>query len=99
MQPVPLIPVLKKQRQLDMYEFEASLAYKVNSRTKTPKRNPVLKTPTKKPTKHQNKQKPNQIKKIYQVCFSLKLSKTKFSVFPHDIINNKGDSKAEYMLP
>ena len=30
---MPLIPALRRQRQVDLYEFEASLVYRVNSRT------------------------------------------------------------------
>jgi hypothetical protein len=30
---MPLIPVLGRQRQADLYEFEASLVYRVSSRT------------------------------------------------------------------
>ena len=30
---MPLIPALEKQRQVDLYELEASLVYKASSRT------------------------------------------------------------------
>ena len=30
---MPLIPALGRQRQVDLYEFEASLIYRVSSRT------------------------------------------------------------------
>jgi hypothetical protein len=44
----PLIPALGRQRQADS-EFEASLVYKVSSRTvRAIQRNPVSKTKTKK---------------------------------------------------
>ena len=40
----PLIPALEKQRQVDLYEFEASLFYRVSSRTaRVTWSNPVLK--------------------------------------------------------
>jgi hypothetical protein len=45
---MPLIPALEKQRQEDLYEIEASMVYKVSSRTaKATQRNPILKTTTK----------------------------------------------------
>jgi hypothetical protein len=38
-----LIPVLRRQRQVELSEFEASLVYTVSSRTsRTTQRNPVL---------------------------------------------------------
>jgi len=38
------IPALERQRQVDLYEFEASLVYRVSSRTtKATWRNPTLK--------------------------------------------------------
>ena len=42
---MPLIPALARQRQVDLWEFEASLVYKVSSRTAraVKQRNPVLK--------------------------------------------------------
>ena len=41
----PLIPALGKQRQVDLCVFEASLVYRVSSRTaRAAQRNPVLKT-------------------------------------------------------
>jgi hypothetical protein len=30
---MPLIPALRRQRQAELYEFKASLMYRVNSRT------------------------------------------------------------------
>lgn len=40
---MPLVPALRKQRQVDLCEFEASLVYKVSSRTaKATQRHPVL---------------------------------------------------------
>jgi hypothetical protein len=46
----PLIPALQRQRQADS-EFEASMVYKVSSRTaRTIQRNPVLKKQTNKQT-------------------------------------------------
>jgi hypothetical protein len=37
-----LIPALRRQRQADLYEFKASLVYRVSSRTaRTSQRNPV----------------------------------------------------------
>ena len=39
----PLIPTLEKQRQADLYEFKASLVYRVSSRIpRATQRNPVL---------------------------------------------------------
>jgi hypothetical protein len=46
---MPLIPAVRRQRQVDFYEFTASMLYK-NSRTaRTTQRNPVLKKQTNKP--------------------------------------------------
>ena len=41
----PLIPALRRQRQVDVCESEASLVYRASSRTgsKATRRNPVLK--------------------------------------------------------
>ena len=40
---MPLIPALRKQRQVDLCQFEANLVYKASSRTyKATQRNPVL---------------------------------------------------------
>jgi hypothetical protein len=40
----PLAPALGRQRQMDLLEFEASLAYKASSRTaRATQRNPVSK--------------------------------------------------------
>jgi hypothetical protein len=45
--PTPLIPAHGRQRQLDFYEFEASLVYSSSSRiSKATQRNPILKTKT-----------------------------------------------------
>ena len=42
----PLTPALGRQRQAYLYEFEASLVYKVSSRTaRTTQRNPVSEKP------------------------------------------------------
>ena len=39
---IPLIPALGRQRQANLCEFEASLVYKINSRTaRATQRNPV----------------------------------------------------------
>ena len=42
---MPLIPALRRQRQVDLCEFEASLVYRASSRTvrAVTQRNPVLK--------------------------------------------------------
>ena len=41
---MPLIPALRRQRQVDLCEFEASLVYRVSSRTaRATQRNPVKK--------------------------------------------------------
>ena len=52
----PLIPALEKQRQVDLYNFEASLVYRVSSRTARmiSQRNPVLKNKTKSPNSQTN---------------------------------------------
>ena len=52
----PLTPALRRQRQADLYEFEASLVYIVSSRTvrAVTHRNPVLKTTTTKSLKTKN---------------------------------------------
>ena len=48
---MPLIPALRRQRQVDHYEFEASLVYRVSPRTtKATQRNPVSKK--QKPTRN-----------------------------------------------
>ena len=46
----PLIPVFGRQRQVDFFEFEASLVYRASSRTSraVTQRNPVLKIREKK---------------------------------------------------
>ena len=45
---MPLIPAVRRQRQVDVCEFEASLVYRVSSRTaRATERNPVLKKKTK----------------------------------------------------
>jgi hypothetical protein len=50
---MPLIPALRRQREVDISEFEASLVYRVSSRTaRATQRNPVSK-------KKQKKKKPN----------------------------------------
>jgi hypothetical protein len=42
--PMPLISALRRQRQVDLIEFEASLVYRVSSRTaRATQRNPVSK--------------------------------------------------------
>ena len=47
---MPLISALRRQRQMDLREFKASLVYRVCSRTaRATQRNPV--------SKHKNKQK------------------------------------------
>jgi hypothetical protein len=75
---MPLFPTLGKQRQADFWvqgrpvsEFEASLVYRVSSRTaRAIKRNPVLKNKTKnKKTKNKNKnKKPTKQTKIDDLC-------------------------------
>ena len=58
---MPLILALGRQRQADLYEFEASMVYRVSSRTgsKATQRNPV--------SKKQNKT--NKQKRIRVVLF------------------------------
>ena len=48
---MPLIPALRKERREDLCEFEASLVYKMSSRTTVTQRNPVLKNQKKKEKK------------------------------------------------
>jgi hypothetical protein len=58
---MPLIPALGRQRQVDLYEFEDSLVYRVSSRpARSTQRNPVSKKP--KPTNQSIK--PNQTKTL-----------------------------------
>ena len=46
---MPLIPALERQKQVDIYEFKASLVYRASSRTAraVTQRNPVSKNKTK----------------------------------------------------
>ena len=60
---MPLIPALRRQRQVDLCELEASLVYRVSSWTaRAIQRNPV--------SKNKNKQKPSNklTNKNNQVC-------------------------------
>ena len=66
-----LIPALRRQRQVDLYELEASLVYRVSSRTARATQKPCL-TKTNKQTKtttnntsyhHQKNQKKQKRKK------------------------------------
>ena len=42
---MPLVPTLRRQRQVDLCQFEASLVYRVSSRAaRTTQRNPVSKS-------------------------------------------------------
>jgi hypothetical protein len=60
---MPLIPVLGRQRQTDS-EFEASLVYRVSSRTaRTAQRNSVSKQQQQQASKQTNKQR-NKIKMV-----------------------------------
>jgi hypothetical protein len=54
---MPLIPALGRKKQVDLWEFEASLCYRVSSRTvRATQRSPVLKkTKTEKATTKPNK--------------------------------------------
>jgi hypothetical protein len=55
-----LIPVLRRQRQVELWEFEASLVCRVSSRTaRATQRNPVSKNKKQK-TKQKQKQKQKQ---------------------------------------
>jgi hypothetical protein len=62
---LPLIPALWRQRQVGLYEFDASLVYRVSSRIgratqrNTTSKNKTKNKQTKKPEK-QNKTKPKQ---------------------------------------
>ena len=84
----PSVPLLRRQRQADLCEFEVSLVYKVNSRTaKAIKRNPVSKQ-TKQQQKNRNHseiqnqdllgQKFREKKSVYapmnMVCLTIKMS-------------------------
>ena len=53
---MPLIPALKRQRQVDLCEFEASLVYIVSSRIArtVSQRNPVSKNKTKQKKKNRD---------------------------------------------
>jgi hypothetical protein len=63
---MPLIPALKRQRQADLYEIKASLAYRVSSRTaKSTQRNPTLKT------NNNNKNKTTKLKFLLKVLVIL----------------------------
>ena len=54
---MPSVPALKRQKQKDLYEFKASLVYRVGSRTaRAIQRSPVLKNQKTK----QNKKSPLQ---------------------------------------
>ncbi|EGW12670.1 hypothetical protein I79_021887 [Cricetulus griseus] len=58
---MPLIPALRRQRQADLCEFEASLVYRASARigSKTSKRNPVSGRKTK-----ENKKKNQETKTV-----------------------------------
>jgi hypothetical protein len=57
---MPLIPALGRQRQVDLCELEASLVYRVSSRTASAiQRNPVMKKQNK--TKKQQKIKTKKV--------------------------------------
>lgn len=61
---MPLIPVFRKKRLVDICEFEASLVYKGRSSiARATRRNPVLKKP-------KTKQKTTQKKQFEKTCFS-----------------------------
>jgi hypothetical protein len=63
---MPLIPALGRGRQIS--EFEASLAYKVSSRTaRAIQRNPVSKQTNKKQTNKQTKNKKQTNKKVQRL--------------------------------
>jgi hypothetical protein len=71
---MPLIPALGRQRQVD-FEFEASLVYKVSSRTaRAIQRNPVLKNKQK---QQQQQQKPRKKTKQKQQQQKYQKPKTK----------------------
>ena len=41
---MPLLPAIRRQKQMDLFEFETSLVYRVSSKTaRTTQRNPVSK--------------------------------------------------------
>ena len=67
---MPLIPELSGQRQAYLCEFEASLVYRVNSKTaRTTQRNPVSKT--KKPKQNKKRKKnlfPKMSSKLPKLC-------------------------------
>jgi hypothetical protein len=62
---MPLIPALRRQRQEDLYEFEASLVYRVSARTaRTTQRNLSRKT-----SKNKNKNKKLEVKSVSLMGF------------------------------
>ena len=69
---IPLIPALGRQRQMDLYECEDSLVYRVSSRTaRATQRKPVSKKQSNrksKPTNPTNKQKPCLTAKFGNTC-------------------------------
>jgi hypothetical protein len=66
----PLIPVLGRQRQLDLYEFKANLVYRASSRTaRAIQRNIVSK----------NKTKQNKTKQMDHIASKLKVKKSETS--------------------
>ena len=53
---MPLFPALRRQRQVDLFEFEASLVYRASSRTaRTTQRHPVSKNKQKRKRKKERK--------------------------------------------
>jgi hypothetical protein len=56
-----LVPAQEKQRHLDLYEFQASLVYRMRSRTsRAIQRNPVLKNQKDRDRKGKSKEKEKQ---------------------------------------
>ena len=78
---IPFVPALERQRQVNLCEFEASLVYRVSSRTaRDTQRNPVPKTnqqPTNQPKTKQNKT------KTPKIMFYPQAQKTHWSPIPY----------------
>lgn len=59
---IPLIPAPEKQRQIDLFEFKASLVYKVSSRNSSiSTEKPCVKNPQKEANNNQTNKKPHLI--------------------------------------
>ena len=78
----PLVPALRRQRQENLCEFEASLAYKASSRTaRTTQKNPVSKT--NKQNKTKQKQRTTDQKPMIKTTNNQLMSRLYVSQFQH----------------